>query len=218
MLSLTAATLVGVAAILPARAAEEAAECRTFATEMISRSAGIPRVTAITCTFSRAALTYTCVTQAGTQRSTSTTAYTTLADFVRETAVVPPLTKAYSTSFATSDGRTGSGNLEHDAQGRLVRQTTTLSNGVVQTDSFSEWDPAGRPTKMAWKGGVEGGAFDLVYDDFAMTTRFVPLTEGGRACELTYNAHGEMTSNVCRAGESSASSSWTLLKTARVCR
>jgi hypothetical protein len=213
-----AAALLVAAAKPTIRAAEDGGQCRTFATQMTRQTAGSTQVTTITCDFSRAALTYTCVTQAGGQRSTSTTAYNTLTDFIGEVSVIPPLTRAYSTSFATADGRSGSGVLEHDAHGRLLRQTTTLSSGSVQTDSYSAWDAAGRPTHMEWTESSKGGAFDIVYDDATLTTRFVPLTSGGLTCELTYNSYGEMVSNVCRGGSSTAASTWTFLETRRVCR
>lgn len=152
-----------------------------------------------------------------TSTSTGVITFASLADFVDEVAVVPPLTKSLQ---STGTGPSGTGTVVHtyDAQGRLTRILSTSASGQVTTTTHSAWDAAGRPTNARDVGPGFDNTRQISYDD-AARTRTIRVVGLDLVTTETFDANGNPVSNATIAGGMTTTvTTFTTNSIQRVCK
>lgn len=210
----------------PASGRGAAVTCRTAATSITS-VAGTPAYTATvttSCSFDSATARGRCLVQfrdpRGTSTSTTETVYASVADFVDEVRVVPPLMKAQSSASVTvGAGTTSKGAVVNtfDAQGRLTRTVSTGASGVQSTTAYSAWDAAGRPTVATDIGPGFNSRREIRYDD-VRRTRTTVVRRGPVTTVEYFDANGNPTRQTTQGGGSGTMSVITTNATTRVCK
>jgi YD repeat-containing protein len=181
-----------------------------------------------TCTFDREMFRGSCTNQYSDSRgrsnvtaTTVTATYASVGAFIDEVRVVPPLFKALkAAATATGAGaRNSETTFAFDSQGRLQKETTT---GAPSTTTYTEWDEAGRPTKVRDTGPGFNNTRIVSYDDVqrTRTTRVIPdgQTQPAVTTVETFNADGNPVRQVTSGGPSSSTTTITINSTQRVCR
>jgi YD repeat-containing protein len=157
----------------------------------------------------------------GVSHTTSTaTTFRSVADFVDEVRVVPPLTKSLAATSTTARGRapsTGSETHAYDAQGRLVRSVGRSATGATSTTTFTAWDAAGRPTLARDAGAGFDNIRRISYDD-AARTRTTVVGNGLVTTVETFDANGNPTSQTAAGGPSRSTTVIAIASTQRVCK
>jgi len=117
--------------------------------------------------------------------------YLSVADFVHEVRVVPPLAftrEVVTTSTGGGITTTNTATFTYDGQNRLVqRHDSNLSSTLV----YTAWDVDGRVT--AGNGLQTGDTVSIVYDNAARsqaTTAISPSSPGQSVTTLIYDANG----------------------------
>jgi YD repeat-containing protein len=152
----------------------------------------------------------------GAPCSTAISSYNSVADFVDEVRVNPPIDRQTGNS-STSSGQCGTGSgsatFTYDAQRRLTKITSNL--GVVT--AYSAWDASGRPTAGSLSNGT---TITFVYDDAARTwTQTQVPTTGTRSVSTeTFDANGIPIKSVVVQGNVTTTTTFTTTSTAQVCR
>lgn len=103
-----------------------------------------------------------------TSTSESVTAYQSVADFVGELAVIPPLNLA--TGVTRSGSFSSTTTNEYDAQRRLTRSTIDSPGFAPSVTTYTAWDASGRPTAATNPGQGFTVALTWAYDDATRTT------------------------------------------------
>lgn len=206
--------------------------CRNVATSAthVTTAGGFTATIKLTCTITRTPLTGTCtnsysdnLTRAGTTTS-STTNYASIADFVDEVRVVPPLFKGLSGS-ATATGQAGTNATttaySYDPQGRLTGQVSKGPSGTV-TITYTQWDSAGRPTRARDVSRGSATTRVISYDDAARTRTTRATPEGQTIAVVTvetFDADGNPTRQTAAGAAGSGSNTIiTTHATERICR
>lgn len=219
-----AAVLVCCLASTPASARQDCRLVPAASTTVTTFATG--KSTAKTkCSYNKATNEATCTSEYsdtfGTSSvSTSVSTFKSLADFLAEVKVNPPLRRSTATA-TTTRGKTGLTKAgvaySYDTRQRLTRET--LAGG--STTTWTAWDASGRPTAGATlvKGGIRT-TISVKYDD---ASRAFTRTEGAGAqsvtCTMRFDENGNPELAVCRG--SGAISSRTATKTTateKVCR
>lgn len=152
----------------------------------------------------------------GAPCNTAISNYNSVADFVDEVRVNPPIDRQTGNS-STSSGQCGTGSgsstFTYDSQRRLTAITSNL--GVVTT--YSAWDPSGRPTTGSLSNGT---TITFVYDDAARTwtQTQVPATGTRSVSTETFDANGIPIKSVVVQGNVTTTTTFTTTSTAQVCR
>jgi YD repeat-containing protein len=152
----------------------------------------------------------------GAPCNTAIANYNSVADFVDEVRVNPPIDRQTGNS-TTNSGQCGTGGgsatFTYDAQRRLTKITNNL--GVVT--SYSAWDASGRPTTGSL---VDGTTITFVYDDAARTwtQTQVPPTAARSVSTETFDGNGIPIKSVVVQGNVTTTTTFTTTSTAQVCR
>ena len=151
----------------------------------------------------------------GAPCSTNVVSYNSVADFVDEVRVIPPISLA-TTAVNTNSGACGAGTATTTYVYDSQRRVTQLTNGTSATTTYTAWDSSGRPT-----AGTSGGAtLSLVYDDGARTYTTTQSPPGGTqsVSTLSFDANGAQTKIVLVQGGVTTTTTFTNLATATVCK
>jgi YD repeat-containing protein len=180
-----------------------------------------------TCSFDRQAFRGTCTNEYSDSRGTSNgsttfvTTYASIGEFLDEVRVVPPLFKALKSNATTTGpaGRTSETTYTYDSQGRLTKEATA---GAPTSTTYTEWDKAGRPTKVQDVGRGFNNTRDVSFDD-VQRTRTTRVTPAGRGQVVmttieTFDADGNPIRQVATAGPSTTTTTITINSTQRICR
>ena len=227
------ATIAVALALGPHNAAAQAPDgpaCRNIPTSLtyVTMAQGFSTTLNQTCSFDREAFRGTCSNRYSDSRGTSnlpTTSvvatYVSVGAFIDEVRVVPPLFKALKAA-ATGTGpgvRNSETTFTYDSQGRLLKEVTT---GSTATTTYTEWDAAGRPTKVQDAGPGFNNTRVVSYDDGqrTRTTRVIPAGQSQAVITTveTFNADGNPVRQVASGGPSASTTTITINNTERVCR
>jgi len=180
-----------------------------------------------TCSFDSQAFRGTCTNEYSDSRGTSNgsttfvTTYASIGEFLDEVRVVPPLFKALKSNATTTGpaGRTSETTYTYDGQGRLTKEATA---GAPTSTTYTEWDKAGRPTKVQDVGRGFNNTRDVSFDD-VQRTRTIRVTPAGRGQVVmttieTFDADGNPIRQVATAGPSTTTTTITINSTQRICR
>jgi len=142
--------------------------------------------------------------------------YNSVADFVDEVHVIPPVFHV-TTTLGTNSGQCGTGTATgtytYDAQRRL----TQISNsGSSSTTNYTAWDSSGRPTA----GSTGGQTVSIVYDDAgrAYTTTQTAANGTKSVSTSTFDADGNQLKIVLVEGNVTTTTTFTNTATAKVCK
>jgi len=211
----------GVAAAIESQTATPARVCRTYATDEVSTvtgsGAGSIRQT---CHFAPSQLEQTCRvesrTEAGTFTLTDVQTYASVADFVDEVRVVPPLFLAQRETrrFTNLAGSDADITFERDTAGRQTRAIVAI-NGQQIVMTYSDWDAKGRPMTETSRGVTAPITLHHAYDDDARTTT---TTGPSGADTKTFDANGNMIREVSGSGKAQTVDTIAIAKTETICR
>ncbi len=207
-------------------------ECRNVATSAthVTTAGGFQATVKLNCTITRSPLGGTCtntysdnITPTVTKTSAITN-YASLADFVDEVRVVPPLFKGLSGS-ATATGPAGTNSTTtaytYDPQGRLTSQVSKGPSSTV-TITYTQWDSAGRPTRARDVSRGPATTRVISYDDAARTRTTRATPDGQTVAVLTvetFDADGNPTRQTAAGAAGSGSNTIiTTHATERICR
>jgi len=189
------------------QAAPPTGKCRTYPTSVTVTAtpamAGFPATT--TQSFDPA-------TKRLTSGAGGYTAYNSVADFVDETSVIPPVTKAASGADSTGVSTT---TYTYDGAGRLTDETTS-DPIITSAFTYTAWDGAGRPTAGSWimtikaTAGTCGNALTMTYNNasrqsvmnYAALAGYTTCFSGGvttGSSIVDYDANGNTTKVVSTA-------------------
>jgi len=149
---------------------------------------------------------------------TTVSTWNSIADFVAEVGVIPPLTRAARTeSLAGACGNPGSTQtFTYDGQNRLTRVVQQTGSGVTAaTTSYTAWDSFGRPTVGTQTRGAGLSAISISYDN-AVRKTFTTRSLGNNApvvVTTTFDANG----NVIGLNGAGTTAVTTIISTATVC-
>jgi YD repeat-containing protein len=150
----------------------------------------------------------------GSVCATGVATYNSVADFVDEIRVVPPVFLAVGTTSQNSGqcgtGAGGSLTYHYDASRRVTGWTATPG----ATITFSAWDGSGRPTTGTRSSG---GTISYVYDDGARTSTQTQ-NPGNTVSTNTYDANGNVTKSVVVSGGVTVTTTFDITSTATVCK
>jgi hypothetical protein len=150
----------------------------------------------------------------GAPCSTNITDYASVADFVDEVHVVPPIFRSTSNTNTNSGacGKvTATNTYTYDGQRRLV----SMSNDVGGVTTYTAWDTAGRPTKGTSNGSI---TISNAYDDGARTTTQTQTGPNGKSVTtMTFDANGAQLQSVVTSGKVTTTTTFTNTATATVC-
>lgn len=151
----------------------------------------------------------------GSVCGTGVATYNSVADFVDEIRVVPPVFLAVGTTSQNSGqcggaGAGGSLTYHYDSSRRLTGWTATPG----ATTTFTAWDGSGRPTTGTTSAG---GTISNVYDDGARTSTQTQ-NPGNTVTTNTYDANGNMTKSVVLSGGVTVTTTFDVTSTATVCK
>jgi YD repeat-containing protein len=200
----------------------------TSLTQVTTAPGGFSSTFRQTCRFDRQAFRGTCSSEYSDGRGTSNastttfvTTYASIEDFLDEIRVVPPLFKALKSNATTTGpaGRTSETTYTYDGQGRLTKEATA---GAPTTATYTEWDPAGRPTKVHDMGRGFNNTREVSFDDVqrTRTTRVIPAGQGQVVMTTveTFDVDGNPVRQVATGGPSTTTTTITINSTQRICR
>jgi hypothetical protein len=151
----------------------------------------------------------------GAPCSTLVSNYNSVADFVDEVSVIPPIFRTTS-SVSTNSGSCGSTavtqTFTYDSQRRLTRLTNS-AGGVL---TYTAWDTSGRPTSGTNNGG---GTISITYNDPARSWTETQTTNGALTTSTaTFNPDGSQATIVVVQGGVTTTTTFTNTATAQVCK
>jgi YD repeat-containing protein len=199
--------------------------CRTYttaATRSFVSSSGVTGAIGEVCSYDAANGEHGCTLDYGDSRGVSYTAvvvhkYDSVADFVDEVRVIPPIARLTTGSVAYSPSGAGLRNrsetYSYDGQRRLTQVVFRFDGGAVQTATYTAWDASGRPTNAT----VGGMNLLYSYDD---RERILTITTLGTGAVQThaFDANGNQIREAVASGSSVENWTWTITATERICR
>jgi len=203
------------------RQASPAPTCRTYSAEEVRTLSGAGSGTIRqTCRFDAATFERACAmrskTNAGSFTLNLTDKYASVADFVDEVRVVPPIARIQRQTrrFASSPAANADVTYEYDPARRQVRMSTDMNgNPIVMT--YNAWDNMGRPTVAMSSSRGSTMSLKYAYDDAARTMTIT----GPAGVEVdTYNADGNMIREVSTDGSGKTEYAVEIVKTETICR
>jgi len=191
--------------------------CRTYSAEEVRTLSGAASGNINqSCHFDAATLERVCTMQSRTSASSFTLKltdkYESIADFVDEIRVIPPISRIRTQArrFPSGPAPNADVTYSYDTQGRQTRLTTAMA-GRQQVVTYSAWDAAGRPT-----GALSNNvALQYKYDD---TARTMTITGPAGVETDTYDADGNMIHEVSMDGGGTTTFAIKITKTEKVCR
>jgi hypothetical protein len=192
--------------------------CRTYSTaaDVSTRTSGTSIVfnAKETANFDASAKKVTVETKFanGTACNTAISSYNSVADFVDEVRVIPPVnlqTGSTSTNSGGCPGGSGSNTFTYDSQRRLTAIVPNTGNPTT----YTAWDSSGRPT-----AGSSGGASISIAYDNAARTQTQTQTSPAATSTLSFDANGILTSSVVSSGGVTSTTTFTTTSTATVCK
>jgi YD repeat-containing protein len=197
--------------------------CRTYpsaSTLSFQSTDGVSRTSSSTCSWDANQRQLTCTITVGTGGPVCTTTvstYNSLADFVDEIRVIPPVfLRTSDVQTANSAPPCGAGAIQnityvYDAQ----RRVTQILNGTA-TVTFTAWDSAGRPTTGT---AANSAPVTIAYDASARTQ--TQTTGAGAAAVVvtsTFDADGTPVKVVSQEAGITSTTTTQVNSTARVCK
>jgi hypothetical protein len=198
-----------------------APSCRTYSAEEVRTLSGAASGTIEqNCRFDAATFERVCTMRSRTSAASFTLdlrdTYGSVADFVDEIRVVPPLARIQRQTrrFTSGAGANAAITYEYDGARRQTRLSTSVNNNLMVT-TYSGWDAAGRPTLAVSSSRASTVSLKYAYDDAARTMAIT----GPAGVEIdTYNADGNMIHEVSGDGGGKAEFAIRIVKTDTVCR
>jgi len=145
--------------------------------------------------------------------STSVVSYNTVADFVDEVKVIPPITLAIN-NVNTNSGSCGTGTATtgyvYDSQRRVVQ----ITNGTSAATTYTAWDSSGRPTA----GTTGSNTLTLAYNDAARTVTVTQTGAQPSVGTMSFDANGLQTQIVLVQGTTTTTTTFTNTATATACK
>ena len=151
----------------------------------------------------------------GSVCGTGVATYNSVADFVDEVRVIPPVFLVVGTTSAgggaCGGGGTAAGSLtyHYDSSRRLTGWTAVPGD----TTTFTAWDASGRPTT----GTTGGSTINMVYDDAARTST-ATANPGNTVTTLTFDTNGNLIKQVLLTGGVTVTTTFDITSTATVCK
>ena len=200
---------------------QAAPACRTYSAEEVRTLSGAGSGTINqTCRFDAATLERACTirskTNAGSFTLNLADKYASVADFVDEIRVIPPIARIQRQTrrFASGPAADADVSYEYDAERRQTRISTSMK-GNLMVMTYNAWDAIGRPTAGATSGRGSSVSLKYAYDDAARTMTIT----GPVGVEIdTYNADGNMIREVSTDGGGKTEYEIKITKTDTICR
>ena len=200
--------------------AASAPACRTYSVEEVRTASGAASGTiSQTCQFDTATFERVCTIRsrmsAGAFTLNLTDKYASVADFVDEIRVVPPIARIQRQTRRFTSGPAANADVTYEYDG--ARRQTRLSavvGGNSMVTTYNTWDAAGRPTGAVSSSRASTFSLKYTYDDAARTMTIT----GPAGVEVdTYNADGNMIHEVSTGG-GKTDFEIAIVKTGKVCR
>jgi hypothetical protein len=200
--------------------AAPAPTCRTYSAEEVRTLSGAGSGTIEQqCRFDKATFQRSCTirsrTNAGSFTLNLTDTYSSVADFVDEIRMVPPIARIQRQTRRFASGPRADADLtyEYDATRRQTRIATAM-NGNLMVMNYSTWDSLGRPTSATSSSRASTISLKYTYDDGART-----MTISGPAGEEvdTFNPDGNMIHEVA-TGRGKTDFAIKIVRTETACR
>jgi hypothetical protein len=142
--------------------------------------------------------------------------YASVADFVDEIRVIPPLARIQKQTRRFVSGRAPNADVtyEYDGARRQTRLSTAMGNNLLVM-TYNGWDPAGRPTGGVTSSRASTVSLKYAYDDAARTMTIT----GPAGVEVdTYDADGNMIHETATDGGGRTDFAIKIIKSEKVCR
>jgi len=217
------ATLI-VATVLvctSAATALQAPQCRTFTVNEVRTASGAAAGTiSQTCRFDLPTTSRICTMRTNLSHTsfdvTLTDKYNSVADFIDEVRVVPPIARIQSQARRVTRGSGVSAtiNYEYDSAGRQTRLSTNMGGNLL-VNTYGGWDPKGRPTTAIVSSRAATINLQYKYDD---ALRTMTTTNPGGAQVETYDADGNMIRSESIDGSGKTVFTFKINKTDKVCK
>lgn len=210
LLVLTVAVLGRVSANAPPPGQATPAGCRTYAIDETRKSTR--STMQVKCSaFDKTTLQYVCHGKDSSGFSFDETAqYGSVADFVGDPSKVTFFPHA-KTITLKSPTFTSAQVYSYDGQGRPSTIATSVSTGGGTIQTFTAWDPLGRPTA----GQLDGQTFTFTYDD---AQRIFTQQGTGVLITLKLDANGNHASSTSVGPSSTDNATITVHATAQICK
>ena len=147
---------------------------------------------------------------------TYTDRYDSVADFVDEIKIVPPISRIQSQTrrYTSGSGPNAELKYEYDASRRQTRLSTNMAGNLLVT-TYSGWDPLGRPTAAIVSSRASTINLQYRYDDALRTMKIT----GQAGVEVdTYDADGNMIREETVDGTGNTTYAFKIDKTEKVCK
>ena len=218
---LTIAMVCTAGVALIAGELQTAASCRTFSAEEVRTLTGAGGGTINqTCRFDLPSTSRICTMRTRLTNTsfdlTLTDTYYSVADFVDEVRMVPPISRVQKQSrrYTSGSGVNGDIAYEYDAMRRQTRLTSSVGGNLLLT-TYNAWDPKGRPTAAIVSSRASTINLQYKYDDELRTMTMIGPV-GNQT--YTYDADGNMIKEESTAGSGSTVHNIRIDKTEKVCR
>ena len=208
-------------ATLVAGATQATPTCRIFTAEEVRTVSGAMSGTITqSCRFDMPTTSRICNmrTRLGAQSFdvTYTDKYNSVADFVDEIRMVPPIARIQTQSRRYTSGSAPNATItyEYDATRRQTRLSTNMGGNLLVT-TYNAWDPLGRPTTAIVSTRASTITLPYKYDNAARTM----TTTGPAGVQVdTYDADGNMIQEESTDGGGRTVYNFKINKTDRVCK
>ena len=195
--------------------------CRTFAADEVRTVTGAAAGTiSQTCRFDLPTTSRICNMRTRLSNTsfevTYTDKYNSVADFVDEIRVVPPISRIQTQTrrYISGSGPNAQLTYEYDATRRQTRVSANM-NGNLLVTTYSTWDSSGRPTTARISSAASTIELKYKYDDVLRTMS----TTGPAGNQVdTYDADGNMIREVSEDGSGRAVYDVKINKTDKVCK
>ncbi|HXT70441.1 MAG TPA: hypothetical protein VN700_11830 [Vicinamibacterales bacterium] len=202
-------------------ALQQAGACRTFSAEEIRTITGASGGTIWqACRFDLATMSRICSVRTQTTATnfevTFTDKYNSVADFVDEVRIVPPIARIQTQARQYTSGRGTNGQIkyEYDGDRRQTRLTSNMGGNLLVT-TYTSWDPKGRPTIATISSQASSFNLQYKYDD---ALRTMTIT-GPAGIEVdTYDENGNMIKEETADGMGRTFYAVKITKTDKVCK
>jgi hypothetical protein len=198
-----------------------APSCRTYsADEMRTLSGASSGTINQTCHFDAATYERLCTIRSRTSASSFTLnltdTYTSVADFVDEIRVIPPIARIQRQTRRFTNGPAANADVtyEYDSARRQTRLSTAV-NRNLSVMTYNSWDAMGRPTSGVSSSRASTVSLKYTYDDAARTMTIT----GPAGVEVdTYDGGGNMIHETSTDGGGKTEVAVQIVKTEMVCR
>ena len=142
--------------------------------------------------------------------------YNSVADFIDEIRVVPPVARIQTQSrrYASGPAPNSEVTYEYDAARRQTRLSTNMAGNLLLT-TYSAWDASGRPTAATVSSRASTINLQYRYDDAART---MTTTNPAGSQTETYDTDGNIIRSESTDGSGTTVFDVKINKTDRICR